>query len=134
FVSRPFNVDEAAEIIKTRPKLLSLNEMFLVANTFPENSKEYNEVFEIAARTFPESATANINVAVKELRANNIDAALQRLEKLKDTPEAWNLLGVAYALKGMNEQASEYFQKASGQGNVEAAHNAQQLKQFIESE
>jgi len=134
FVSRPFNVDEAAEIIKTRPKLLSLNEMFLVANTFSENSKEYNEVFEIAARTFPESATANINVAVKELRANNIDAALQRLEKLKDTPEAWNLLGVAYALKGMNEQASEYFQKASGQGNVEAAHNAQQLKQFIESE
>lgn len=134
FVSRPFNVEEASEIIKTRPKLLSLNEMFLVANTYPENSKEYYEVFEIAARTFPESSTANINVAVSELRANKVDAALQRLEKLKDTPEAWNLLGVAYVLKGMNQQASEYFKKASERGDVDAAHNTQQLKQFIESE
>ncbi|MFA6839131.1 MAG: hypothetical protein WCR12_09870, partial [Dysgonamonadaceae bacterium] len=106
----------------------------LVANTYPENSKEYYEVFEIAARTFPESSTANINVAVSELRANKVDAALQRLEKLKDTPEAWNLLGVAYVLKGMNQQASEYFRKASERGDVDAAHNTQQLEQFIESE
>jgi len=32
FVSRPFDVDEAKEVIKTRPRLLSLNEMYLVAN------------------------------------------------------------------------------------------------------
>lgn len=31
---RQFNIEEAKEIVKTRPQNLSLNEMFLVANTY----------------------------------------------------------------------------------------------------
>ena len=31
-----FNLDEAKEIIKTRPQNLSLNEMFMVANSYPK--------------------------------------------------------------------------------------------------
>jgi len=132
FVSRPFDVDEAAEVIKTRPKLLSLNEMFHVANTFPAESAEYREVFEVAAKTFPESETANINVAVTELNNNNIDAALERLEKMKDSPAAWNMLGVAYAQKDMDEQAEEYFNKAIEQGDEDALHNLQQLERYLQ--
>ena len=133
FVSRPFDVDEAAEVIKTRPKLLSLNEMFHVANTFPAVSAEYREVFEVAAKTFPESETANINVAVTELNNNNIDAALERLEKMKDSPAAWNMLGVAYAQKDMDEQAEEYFNKAIEQGDEDALHNLQQLERYVQN-
>lgn len=133
FVSRPFDVDEAAEVIKTRPKLLSLNEMFHVANTFPAESAEYREVFEVAAKTFPESETANINVAVTELNNNNIDAALERLEKMKDSPAAWNMLGVAYAQKDMDEQAEEYFNKAIEQGDEDALHNLQQLERYVQN-
>ena len=132
FVSRPFDVDEAAEVIKTRPKLLSLNEMFHVANTFPAESAEYREVFEVASKTFPESETANINVAVTELNNNNIDAALERLEKMKDSPAAWNMLGVAYAQKDMDEQAEEYFNKAIEQGDEDALHNLQQLERYLQ--
>ncbi|MBF6598463.1 MAG: DUF3868 domain-containing protein [Fermentimonas sp.] len=132
FVSRPFDVEEAAEVIKTRPKLLSLNEMFHVANTFPAESAEYREVFEVAAKTFPESETANINVAVTELNNNNIDAALERLEKMKDSPAAWNMLGVAYAQKDMDEQAEEYFNKAIEQGDEDALHNLQQLERYVQ--
>ena len=33
-----FNLDEAKEIIKTRPQNLSLNEMFMVANSYPKGS------------------------------------------------------------------------------------------------
>ena len=131
FVSRPFDVEEAAEVIKTRPKMLSLNEMYHVANTFSAESEEFRKVFEVAAKTFPESETANINVAVTELNNNNIDAALKRLAGMKDNPAAWNLIGVAYAQKDMNEQAKEYFNKAIEQGDEAAMHNMQQLERYI---
>jgi tetratricopeptide (TPR) repeat protein len=131
FVSRPFNVKEASEIIKTSPNLLSLNEMFHVANTFPADSEEFREVFETAVSTFPESEVANMNVAITELNNNKIDAALRRLEKMKDNPAAWNLLGVCYAQKGMNEQAAEYFKRAIEHGDAVASHNLQQLERYL---
>ena len=106
--------------------------MFHVANRFPAVSAEYREVFEVAAKTFPESETANINVAVTELNNNNIDAALERLEKMKDSPAAWNMLGVAYAQKDMDEQAEEYFNKAIEQGDEDALHNLQQLERYLQ--
>ena len=31
-----FNLEEAKEVIKRRPQNLSLNEMFMVANTYPK--------------------------------------------------------------------------------------------------
>ena len=59
-----FKVDEAREVFKKRPQNLSLNEMFLVANSYPENSLEFLEVFETAARMYPEDEVAGINAAV----------------------------------------------------------------------
>lgn len=132
YVSRPFEVEEAAELIKTRPNLLSLNEMFLVANTFPEGSKEYNQVFEIAAKTFPESDIANINVAVQELRNNETDQAIARLGQFTDNPDALNLLGIAYANKELYDKAQEYLNQAIAKGNKGAEHNMQQLKRVLE--
>lgn len=131
FVSRPFDVEEAAEVIRTRPLLLSLNEMFLVAETYGENSPQYKEVFDIAADTFPESVTANINAAVGELRAHNPDGALSRLQKIDDNVGAWNLMGIAYAMKGDTTRAKGYFDRAVRNGHPDAAHNLDQLEQYI---
>jgi predicted negative regulator of RcsB-dependent stress response len=125
-------VDEAAEVIKTRPKLLSLNEMFHVANRFPAESTEFKEVFEVAAKTFPESEIANINVAVTELNNNNVDAALERLDKMKENKESWNLLGVIHAKKGNVEEAANYFRKSMEAGNKDALHNLQQLEKYVQ--
>ena len=36
-----FNLEEAKEVIKRRPQNLSLNEMFMVANTYPKGSQEF---------------------------------------------------------------------------------------------
>ena len=131
FIARAFDVNEAKNIIKTKPKLLSLNEMYLVANTYPQNSPEYNEVFRIASNTFPNDKTASLNGAVSELKSNNPDAALQRLEKIKDTPEAANLMGIAYAKKGDIARAMDLFNKARQQGNTQAIHNAEQLQLLL---
>ncbi len=132
FISRAFNVEEAKEVIKKNPKKLSLNEMFLVANTYPEGSAEYNEVFYIAARTFPNSEIANINAAINELKANRADDAIARLQKWTNSAVAQNILGIAYAQKGDTNQAAQYFAKAAQAGNQSAMHNATQLQLYID--
>lgn len=132
YVSRPFNVEEAKKIIKTRPKLLSLNEMYLVAKTYPEDSPEYKTVFDIACENFPDAEVACINAAVGELRSGKADDALRHLQKCPNSPAAKNLLGVAYTLKGDNERASDYFKQAIQAGNTDARHNAEQLQQYTE--
>ena len=105
--------------------------MFHVANRFPAESTEFKDVFEVAAKTFPESEIANINVAVTELNNNNVDAALDRLDKMKENRESWNLLGVIHAKKGNLEEAAKYFHKSMEAGNKEASHNMQQLERYI---
>ena len=132
FVSRAFSVDEAKEIIKTKPKLLSLNEMYLVANTYEQDSQQYKETFDIACRTFPDAEVACLNAAVGELRANNPDTAMQYLREFMDKPAAMNLMGVAYAQKGDYSRAKQLFDKAVQTGNADARHNAEQLKQYME--
>ncbi|MGI6574257.1 MAG: hypothetical protein ACOX19_12890 [Fermentimonas sp.] len=51
---RPFSVEEAKGVIRTNPRLLSLNEMFLVAQTYAPASSEFKEVFDIATRLYPD--------------------------------------------------------------------------------
>jgi hypothetical protein len=63
YVARAFNVEEARKIIKTNPKLLSLNERYLVAQSYPADSKEFKEVFDIAARLYPDDPIAIVNSA-----------------------------------------------------------------------
>ena len=62
-----FNLDEAKEIIKTRPQNLSLNEMFMVANSYPKGSQEFIDVFETAVRMYPKDEIASINAAAAAL-------------------------------------------------------------------
>ena len=65
-------MEEAKEIIKTRPQNLSLNEMFLVANTYPTGSQEFIDVFETAVQMYPQSEIANINAATAALSRNEL--------------------------------------------------------------
>ncbi len=131
FVSRPFNVEEAKEMIKKNPKLLSLNEMYHVANTYSQDSPQYKEVFDIACRTFPDAEVACLNASVGELKANNPDLVLKYLQKF-DSPAAMNLKAIAYMQKGNYAKAGELFEKASRAGNNNARHNFEQWQLFME--
>ena len=133
FIARAFDVEEAKQMLKTRPHLLSLNEMFLVAETYEAGSAAYNEVFEIAARTFPNDIISNINVAAIDLQNGNADAAYDRLTKLQDNPKVWNNLAIAMAMKGMYEEADALLQRAVAQNDKDAGANAEELKKMIET-
>lgn len=128
---RSFDVEEAKRILVTNPKLLSLHEMYLVAGTYETDSEEYRQVFDIAARVFPQDPIALMNASAKDLREGNHTAALRRLEPLKDDPRAWNNLGVAYAMSGDSEQAMTYFRKAAEQGDNDARKNSAELQKAL---
>lgn len=46
--------EEAAEVLKKDPRLLSLNKMYRVANLYPVGSDDYNRVLETAAAVYPD--------------------------------------------------------------------------------
>ena len=85
---KPFDVAEAKEILKTKPQQLSLNEMFMVAQTYAAGSKEFNEVMETAVRLFPNDPVANLNAAITRLNAGDADGAKPYLDKAGDSENA----------------------------------------------
>ena len=85
---RPFNVEEAKALVKTRPQLLSQNEMYMVAQTYEPGSKEFNEIMETAVRMYPDDPTANLNAACTRLNAGDAEGAKPYLDKAGDSEEA----------------------------------------------
>lgn len=130
YVVRAFNVEEARQIIKTNPKLLSLNEMYLVAKSYPTNSNEFREVFDIATRLYPDSEVAIINSAAADIESKNYDTAIARLNRIENNPTAWNNIGVAYVLKGDAKMAIEYFKRSAESGNSDGLTNLRILESY----
>ncbi len=120
YVARAFNVEEAKKILKTKPGLLSLNEMYMVAGSYPSDSREFREVFDIAARLYPDSEVAIINSAAADIENKNYNAAINRLRIIEDRPVAWNNLAVAYSLMGDKEKADYYYKKWAESGASDA--------------
>ena len=125
---RSFTVEEGREVIKRDPKLLSLNEMYLVANSYPKGSDEFKEVFDIAVRLYPDQPVAILNAAAAEIEAGAYAPAIDRLRKLPEEPAALNNLAVALALSGDLDAARPLLQKAIAAGSPEAAHNLEELE------
>ena len=131
YTIRPFTVEEARDIIRTKPQQLSLNEMFLVANTYAPGSKDYDDVFETAVRLYPDDETANLNAAVIALRKDNLEAASRYLTKAGQSAEAQNARGVLAAKQGDYAAAETAF----GLSTIkEADHNLKELQKFLNSQ
>lgn len=109
---KPMSDPELAEIIKTQPELMSLNQMFRVARLYPEGSADFDRVIEIALRYYPDSPVANLNAAVTALKHDDNVLAAKLLEKAGDAPAAWNARGVLAARKADFTQAESDFRRA----------------------
>lgn len=103
---------EAAQLIYTNPKLLSLQEMYGVAKNYEPGTKEYKQVYEIAATCYPEDVVANINAASANIISGDFDRAQQLMDRVKDDPRACNNLGVLAWLNGDADKAVGWFTKA----------------------
>lgn len=133
YTVKGFTIDQSRDIIKTRPYDLSLSELFLLANSYPTGSKEYNEVFESALSAFPDDTIVNSNAAAAAIECGDIERAGRYLSKAGNDPQTENNRGVFYLLNGEYEKAEQAFQRALTAGVAEAAQNIEQLRRKIES-
>lgn len=125
---RGFNAEEAREEIKSRPQNLSLNEMYMAANTYGAGSPEFTGIFETAARMYPSDATANVNAASAALSRGDTISAGHYLEKVETpSPEYDNAMGVLMLLRGDYKQAEEYLTRAAANGSPGASRNLEEL-------
>lgn len=123
YTVRPFSVEEAKEILRTKPKQLSLEEMYLVAQTYEPGSDEFNEVFQTAVRLYPDDPTANLNAACAEIERGDYDAASRYLAKAGDSPYAAHARGVMAMKQGNDDEARRQFTIAAQGGVKEAQQN-----------
>ena len=119
---------EAAQLIYTNPKMLNLQEMYGVAKMYQPGTKEYKEVYEIAATNYPADIVANINAASANIVYGDFDHASQYMERVKDDPRAWNNMGVLTWLSGDSEIAKEWFTKALTSEPEKAQENLNKIK------
>ena len=128
YVVRAYTPEEAKALLKTRPQLLSLEEMYQAAQTCEKGSEEFNEVFDVAVRMYPNDPTANINAAAMELQRGNADQAVRYLERSDAQSAATqNNKGVLYLLKGNLDEAEACFNKAKALGSTEAEANLEEV-------
>ncbi len=130
YVVRPFTVEETKAIMKKNPKQASLNEMFLVAQTYEPGSKEFNEVMDIAVATYPEDETANLNAACAALNDKNWTNAANYLKKAGNTPEAIHARGVLAMNTGDYDAARKYLTDAQNAGIASAEANLKILERL----
>lgn len=119
---------EAAQLIYTNPKLLSLQEMYGVAKNYEPGTKEYKQVYEIAATCYPEDVVANINAASANIISGDFERAQQFMDRVKDDPRAYNNLGVLAWLNGDADKAVEWFTKALQEEPEKAQHNLEYIQ------
>ena len=125
---RNFNLEEARKLVKTQPQKLSLNEMYAVANSYEKGSKEYNEVFDVAVKMYPDDKLANLNAANAALDRGDKVSAEQYLKKAGNSAQADNAYGALAAQNKDYTKAKTYFQKAADTGLEEAKANLEELQ------
>lgn len=131
YVVRSFiSVDEIKQVMATAPQKLSLNEIYVVANSLDVDSDEYREAFELAVRMYPNDPIANLNMAAIALRRDELPAAEGYLAKAGDSPRAEYARGVLAAKRGNYEEAVGLLRGASSKGIAEADDALEQLRQM----
>ena len=132
---RNFNLEEARRMVDERPDLLSLSEMYKVADSYGKGTPGYDKVMATALRYFPASPSALNENAVNAISREEYAKAVELLEKSEVTARSAELLstlGVAYAGAGQYDKAEDVFRRASEAGSATARHNLEEVRQVID--
>lgn len=131
YTIRNFSVEEAKDLLYTDPRQLSLDEMYRVAQTFEPGSREFNEVFEIAVRMYPDDPVSNLNAAVTALSRKEVARARVYLQKAEPSDEKTMAEASAYMLEGDWDKAERLFKSVETNPDLKdaVAANLEQIKQ-----
>lgn len=95
-----YPVKEARRLIYTHPEALSLEEMYSVARSYDEGTDGWLDALLIAARQYPDDATANLNAACGCVKMRRLTDAKNYLKKAGNLPEAAYLADIIRAMEG----------------------------------
>ncbi len=111
---------EIEAILHTVPQNLSLDEFYILAQTYVPGSEEFNELFETAVRMYPNDPVANLNAANSAILRKDYRNALKYLAKAESLPESVYARGVLEVYMEDIDAAKPYLQHASKLGIPQA--------------
>lgn len=114
------DVEEIKRVMKTEPHKLSLNEFYLAAQTYKSDSPEFNEVFDIAVRMYPNDSVANLNAANTAMQQGSLERAAIYLAKAGTSAQAEFARGNYAILTEDYDKATRHMQEAQRRGIAEA--------------
>ena len=123
YVVRSFSyadVDHIRTLVKTRPQNLSLEEFYLAAQGIDPNSEQFQEIFDVAVRMYPDDEIANLNAANVAMQNGDMKSAHQYIERSGNRPESIYARGVLAALQDNMDAARNFFMTAASLGIKEA--------------
>lgn len=112
--------EEIEKVLRTAPQNLSLEEFYILAQSYESGSEEFNELFETAVRMYPDDPAANLNAANSAILKKDYKTALRYLEKAGDTPEAIYTRGALEVYMEDNDAAKPYLVEARKLGISQA--------------
>lgn len=111
---------EIEAVLRTAPQNLSLEEFYILAQSYESGSEEFNDLFETAVRMYPDDPVANLNAANSAILKKDYRTALRYIEKAGDTPEAIYTRGVLEIYMEDNDAAKPYLMEARKLGIQQA--------------
>jgi hypothetical protein len=108
------------KVLHTAPQNLSLEEFYILAQTYESGSDAFNDLFETAVRMYPNDPVANLNAANSAILRKDYRGALRFLENAGDLPEAVYARGALEVYMEDCEAAKPYFIEAKKLGVAKA--------------
>ncbi len=114
---------EIERILHTAPQNLSLEEFYVLAQTYEPGSEQFHELFETAVRMYPDDPVANLNAANSAILNKDYRRALRYLAKAEELPEAAYSRGALEIYMDEPQAALPYLEEAAKLG-IEQAETA----------
>lgn len=125
------DIDEIRRVMRERPSNLSLAELHKLAMSYTPGSDEYNEVFDVAVRMFPEDSVSNINAAAVAINKADYTAAVRYLERVSGSAAVPYLKGIMLARQGDTDAARKELEQARAAGVPQAAQALANLDELV---
>ena len=122
------DVEELKRVMATRPQDLSLEEFYILAQSYPAGSPEFDEVFDIAVRMFPKDEAANLNAANAAMAAGEFARAEKYLSRAGQSAEAYYARGIYGALTENWDESFANLEKAKNGGMTQAEEAIDSIK------
>ena len=124
---------EIIEVMRTNPQKLSLDELFVAANSQEPGSELYDEAFQLAVTMYPQDEIANLNAATAAMVRGDLVSARRYLSKIQNpTPESEYANAMLMLLQGDEDSALAIFSSLSNSSSPEVAAKATAAKVGIE--